>query len=68
MKISNDSYLFFLETVYFGKPIVGIPFMFDQHMNTHLAEQKGYGISVPFETLSDQTLAIAVNQILRNAW
>lgn len=54
----------FLETVHFGKPLVGIPFMFDQHMNMFLAEQKGYGVSVPFEYLSKETLTSAVNKVL----
>lgn len=59
--------LFISETVYYGKPVVGIPFMFDQHMNMHLAEQKGYGICVPFESLSAESLSLAVNKILTNS-
>lgn len=54
----------FLETVHFGKPVVGIPFFFDQNMNLKLAEQKGYGVSVPFEHLSEEKLKSAINKVL----
>lgn len=53
-----------LETVHFGKPVVGIPFFFDQHLNMHLAEQKGYGVSVPFEVLTKERLKFAVDKVL----
>lgn len=52
--------------MYYGKPVVGIPYMFDQHMNIYLAEQKGYGICVPFDDLTVDTLSSAVNKVLTN--
>lgn len=55
-----------IETVYFGKPVVGIPFFFDQHMNIYLAEQKGFGACVPFEELTKEKLKTAVEKVLRN--
>lgn len=33
-------------------------------MNMHLAEQKGYGVSVPFEYLTEERLKSAVNKVL----
>lgn len=63
---ANKSISIFLETVHFGKPVVGIPFMFDQHLNMYLAEQKGYGVSVPFEVLTQEKLTSAVNKVLGN--
>lgn len=47
--------------------MVGIPVMFDQHLNMRLAEQKGYGISVPLETLTSDKLSSAVDKILSNS-
>lgn len=58
------SYLPFSEAVHFGKPVVGIPFFFDQHLNMYLAQQKGFGISVPIETLNADNIAAAINQVL----
>lgn len=54
----------FTEAVYFGKPVVGIPFYFDQYMNMLVAEQKGYGISVPYQSLTADDIATAVRKIL----
>lgn len=57
----------FIEAVYFAKPLVGIPFFFDQHLNMYLAEQKGFGLSIPIETLTAEKLFAAVNEALRNS-
>lgn len=57
----------FVEAVYFGKPLVGIPFFFDQYLNMHLAEQKGYGVSIPIQTLNAENMASAVNKVLNIA-
>lgn len=54
----------FSESVHFGKPVVGIPFFFDQHLNMYLAEQKKFGISVPIETLNAENIATAVKKVL----
>ncbi|XP_031634156.1 UDP-glucuronosyltransferase 3A2-like [Contarinia nasturtii] len=64
--ITHGGLLSTTETVYFGKPVVGIPFMFDQHLNMYLAEQKNYGVSVPFENLSAERLASAISKVLKN--
>lgn len=54
----------FSEAVHFGKPVVGIPFFFDQYLNMYLAQQKGFGISVPIETLNADNIASAVTNVL----
>lgn len=54
----------FPEAVHYGKPMVGIPNFFDQHMNMNLVQQKGFGVSVPIENLNTDTLAKAVNTVL----
>ena len=57
----------FLEAVYFGKPLVGIPFFFDQALNMEIAAQKGFGISVPIETLTADKISTAVRKVLGNS-
>lgn len=47
--------------------MVGMPVFFDQHLNMKIAEQKGYGISVPLEDLSAEKLKSAINEVLVNA-
>ena len=44
--------------------MVGIPFFFDQHLNMFLAEEKGFGVSVPIETLNAENIATAVKTVL----
>lgn len=46
--------------------MVGIPVMFDQHLNMRIAEHKGYGLCVPFEVLSASKIRSAVNEVLQN--
>lgn len=41
--------------------------MFDQHLNMLLAEQKGYGVCVPYEKLSVNELKSAVDKVLGNS-
>lgn len=55
------------EAVHFGKPVVGIPVFFDQYLNMKLAQQKGYGIMVPIETLNTDNIAAAINEVLLNS-
>lgn len=57
----------FIEAVFYAKPIVGIPFIFDQHLNMFLAEENGFGLSIPIESLTAEKLFTAVNEILRNS-
>lgn len=54
------------ETVYFGKPVVGIPVFFDQYSNMKVAESKGYAVSVPFEDISEEKMKSAIKKILTN--
>lgn len=61
--MTND----FEESIYFGKPMVGIPIMFDQHLNVRIAEHKGYGLCVSFEDLSPIKISSAINKVLKNA-
>ena len=52
------------EGLYAGVPLLGIPMFSDQFWNMEQAERKGFGISLPFNELSEERLVQAVNQIL----
>lgn len=47
--------------------MVGISVFCDQHMNMRIAEQKGYGISVPIQKLTPEKLKLAINKVLGNS-
>lgn len=55
------------EAIHFGKPVVGIPVFFDQTLNMKMAESKGYGITVPYEFLSESRLKSAIREMLTNS-
>lgn len=55
------------EAVYFGVPVVGIPVFFDQSLNMKMAQEKGYGINVPYEVLCEKRLKSAIRQMLTNS-
>lgn len=59
--------MYFIEAIYFGKPVIGIPCFFDQHMNMQVAQQKGHGINVPIETMNAKNIKSAVNTIIEDS-
>lgn len=55
------------ESVYNGKPMVGIPVFGDQHLNMARAVHGGYAIKISLEDLSDPlVLFVAIQEILSN--
>lgn len=52
------------ETVYYGKPAVGIPVFYDQYLNMKIAESKGFAVTVSYEDLSEAKLKSAISNIL----
>lgn len=47
-------------------PWLAFHFFFDQYLNMHLAEQKGFGINVPIQSLTSEKIAMAVDKVLGN--
>ncbi|KAF5275119.1 hypothetical protein FQR65_LT16780 [Abscondita terminalis] len=64
--ISHGGLLGTIETIYHGKPIVGIPILGDQEMNIAAAELNGFAKSLPFNDLDEKSLESAVNEVLTN--
>lgn len=65
--ITHGGLLSTTEAIYHGVPIIGIPFFGDQKMNIAKAVHKKFGLTVPFEDLTEQSLTDAVNEILNNS-
>ncbi|XP_037038348.1 UDP-glucosyltransferase 2-like [Bradysia coprophila] len=65
--VTHAGLLSITETVHYGKPVVGIPVVNDQHLNMRLVERNGYGISVPFEILTGDKLSSAIDRVLSNS-
>lgn len=61
--ITHGGLLSTMETIYHGKPVVGIPFFGDQFMNMARAEQMGYGITVKYGQLTAPLFRSAIDRI-----
>lgn len=55
-----------LESIYHGKPFVGIPFFGDQFMNMAKAEQNGVGITLQYGNLTADILLAATKRLLQD--
>ncbi|KAK4876034.1 hypothetical protein RN001_012456 [Aquatica leii] len=65
--ITHGGLLSLTEAIYFGVPIVGIPVFGDQPLNVELAEESGFGVGIPYKSLTENNLRNAINLILNNA-
>jgi UDP:flavonoid glycosyltransferase YjiC (YdhE family) len=54
------------EAIYHGVPVVGIPFIADQFVNTVKLTTHGLGVQLVYHTLSKQTILDAVHTVLGN--
>lgn len=55
------------ESIYNNKPVIVIPFYFDQFINGRLAQESGYGIELPFSEMTQSKLKSAIESILHNS-
>ena len=54
-----------LEAIYHGIPVVGMPFLYDQHHNAEkLSQRNGMGITLDFDSLTERDLHSAILSIL----
>ncbi|KAH8292134.1 hypothetical protein KR054_006001, partial [Drosophila jambulina] len=51
------------ESIYHGKPVIGLPIFSDQFFNMAHAEQTGYGIMLDFKALKAQDFRAAIERI-----
>ncbi|EDW38374.1 GL12557 [Drosophila persimilis] len=65
--ITHGGLLSTTESIYHGKPVVGIPFFGDQFMNMANAEIAGFGITVKYHQLEAPLLRSAVERITSDA-
>lgn len=59
--ISHGGLLSSIESVHFGVPIIGVPILFDQHVNVNKAVANGYAIKVDLDYDLPQKLKAAIN-------
>ncbi|KAJ8954680.1 hypothetical protein NQ318_011372 [Aromia moschata] len=64
--ITQGGLLSIIETVYYGVPIIAIPFLADQPLNAYTAQKEGYGIVLLLKDLSEGKLSSLIEEILSN--
>ncbi|XP_054744909.1 UDP-glycosyltransferase UGT5-like [Anastrepha obliqua] len=55
-----------IEMVHHGKPFVGMPVFYDQHLNIARAEAKGLGVKLNFRDFTSEELRNAILEVLNN--
>lgn len=58
--ITQGGMLSMMEALHYGKPILGIPFFKDEKRNVDKAVSQGYGLSLDYDTLSEDSLRSAI--------
>ena len=65
--ITHGGLLSTMEALYYGKPIIGIPFFNDEKLNVARAESQGYGLTLDYDLLSEASLKEAVDTMFNNS-
>ncbi|XP_055914356.1 UDP-glycosyltransferase UGT5-like [Eupeodes corollae] len=55
-----------VESQFYGVPMVGVPMFGDQPANMANVEQQGFGLSVKFDTLTEEKFTTAIREVLTN--
>ncbi|XP_017083545.2 UDP-glucosyltransferase 2 [Drosophila eugracilis] len=64
--ITHGGLLSTIESIYFGKPVLGLPVFYDQHLNVQRAKQAGYGLSSDIWSVNATELTSLIQELLSN--
>ncbi|XP_034488819.1 UDP-glucuronosyltransferase 2A2 [Drosophila innubila] len=64
--ITHGGLLSTIESIYFGKPVLGLPVFYDQHLNVERAKQAGYGLVLDLRILNATALHDQILELLNN--
>ncbi|KAH8243679.1 hypothetical protein KR032_009314 [Drosophila birchii] len=62
--ITHGGLLSTTESVYFGKPVLGLPVFYDQHMNVKRAQRMGFGLGLDLNNLKQEELERDIKTLL----
>ncbi|KAH8351314.1 hypothetical protein KR084_003526 [Drosophila pseudotakahashii] len=66
MFITHGGLLSSTESVYFGKPVLGLPCFYDQYMNVKRAQRMGFGLGLDLNNLKQDELEKAIETLLND--
>lgn len=55
------------ESVYFGKPMIGIPFFGDQYANVNRMVHLEYGVKIDKHNITETSIREAVNEVINHS-
>uniref|UniRef100_A0A182T6B9 Uncharacterized protein n=1 Tax=Anopheles maculatus TaxID=74869 RepID=A0A182T6B9_9DIPT len=64
LHITHGGLLSMMETVHYGKPILGLPLAGDQEILVNRAVEAGYGLKLDYQNVTEEGVLAAINQIL----
>ncbi|XP_022209988.2 UDP-glucosyltransferase 2 [Drosophila obscura] len=64
--ITHGGLLSTIESIYFGKPVLGLPVFYDQHLNVQRAKQAGYGLAADLWRSNSTELQSLIRELLDN--
>lgn len=64
--ITHGGLLSTMEALYYGKPIIGIPFFNEQRSNVARAVKQGYGVEIEYDSLSEDSLKTAIDNVFND--
>ncbi|XP_068156429.1 UDP-glucosyltransferase 2 [Drosophila tropicalis] len=64
--ITHGGLLSTIESIYFGKPVLGLPVFYDQHLNIQRAKQAGYGLGADLWHTNTTELRSLIVELLQN--
>lgn len=54
------------ESIYVNKPMIGIPFFGDQHMNVKRMVTLGYGVKISKHNITKESVSEAILEVITN--
>lgn len=64
--ITHGGLLSTTEATFYGVPLIGIPIFGDQTLNMAKTEKAGFGVTVQYTNLTEESILWALNEILEN--
>ncbi|XP_052897166.1 UDP-glycosyltransferase UGT5-like [Anopheles moucheti] len=64
LHITHGGLLSMMESVHYGKPILGLPLVGDQEILVNRAVEAGYGLKLDYQNITQEGVLDAINQIL----
>ncbi|XP_030374219.1 UDP-glucuronosyltransferase 2B13-like [Scaptodrosophila lebanonensis] len=65
--ITHGGLLSTIESVYFGKPVLGLPVFYDQFMNVERARRMGFGLGLSLINMEEKQFEEAIQTLLNTA-